>query len=83
METYTIRVSHGDDNDSEFTGTLAELIGEVFYYDLLKGKSWEHEKGNKKINLTPATIQSLVTNLNNAARNARATGNPTVKYSLV
>lgn len=50
-------------------GTLEELR-EAFSYTLKVGQSWEHERGNKKINLHPATIRSLVTNLNNAVSNS-------------
>ena len=59
--------------EREITGTLAELI-EYFGYTLEKGKSWERERGNKKINTHPATIRSLISNLNNAETNAAANG---------
>lgn len=59
--------------EREITGTLAELI-EYFGYTLEKGKSWERERGNKKINTRPATIRSLISNLNNAESNAAANG---------
>lgn len=58
---------------SEAKGTIAELIS-YFGYTLEKGASWQHEKGNKKINRNPKTIKSLVTNLNNACNNAAANG---------
>lgn len=60
--------------DREYTseGTLEELIA-YHKYTLETGKSYEHEKGNKKINLNPKTIQQLCDNLvkakDNAARN--------------
>lgn len=63
----------------EVTGTLAELI-DYFSYTLLKGKSWEHERGNKRINMAPKTINSLVDNLNNAETNAAANGCPDTWY---
>jgi hypothetical protein len=53
--------------------TIEEAI-EYYKYTLEKGASWEHEKGNKKINLKPKTIASLISNLNNAVNNAAANG---------
>ena len=62
----------GDEREYKCEGTLKELI-EYFSYTLEVGKSWENEKGNKKINMNPKNIQALITNLerakNNAARN--------------
>ena len=55
------------------TGTLPELI-KAYSYTLEKGKSWEREKGNKKININPTTIEKLVDNLYNAENNAAANG---------
>jgi hypothetical protein len=55
------------------SGTLAELI-EYYGYTLETGKSYEHERGNRKINLNPKSIESLVQNLNNAKSNAAANG---------
>jgi len=71
MKQYTV-IIHGR-HDREVTRTLPELI-DYFGYTLLKGKSWEHERGNKKINCQPKTIASLITNLNNAENNAAANG---------
>ena len=72
-KTYKIeelRVSLYRDNTSKiYEGTLDELR-DMFSYTLEKGRSWQHERGNKKINLHPATIRSLVTNLNNAVSNS-------------
>jgi len=45
--------------------TIPELV-EYHAYTLECGAS---EKGNKKINVNPKTINSLVTNLNNAVNN--------------
>ena len=53
--------------------TLAEAIA-YYGYSLETGKSYEHEKGNKKINCNPKTIKGLITNLINAANNAAANG---------
>lgn len=72
-KTYKIeelRVSLYMDNTTKiYEGTLDELR-EMFSYTLEKGRSWQHERGNKKINLHPASIRSLVTNLNNAVSNS-------------
>jgi len=67
MKQYTIIVERRG-REREVTGTIQELC-EHFGYTLLKGKSWEHERGNKRINTAPKTIDSLVSNLNNAAAN--------------
>lgn len=65
-----------------FTGTVPELVAK-FAYTLEVGQSWEHEKGNSKINHTPKTIASLINNINNAVNNAAANGYAGVHYSLV
>ena len=54
-------------------GTVTELT-EYFGYTLECGKSWQHERGNKKINLHPQRISSLVTNVNNAMNNSARNG---------
>jgi len=53
--------------------TLAEAI-DYYGYTLECGASWQHEKGNKKINRRPASIKSLITNLNNASSNSARNG---------
>ena len=53
--------------------TVAEAV-EYYSYTLECGASWEHEKGNKKINRSPKPIDSLIKNLNNAASNSAANG---------
>lgn len=53
--------------------TLAEAI-EYYSYNLEVGASWSHERGNKKINKSPKTINSLITNLTNAGNNAARNG---------
>jgi hypothetical protein len=45
-----------------------------FAYTLECGASYSHERGNKKINVRPKTIKSLITNLNKASSNAAANG---------
>jgi hypothetical protein len=59
---------------------LQEAI-EYYSYTLDTGSSWQHEKGNKKINRKPRTIKSLISNLNNAVNNAAANGYAGVVYS--
>lgn len=61
-------------------GTLQELIS-YCSYTLEVGKSWEHEKGNKKINLNPKSIESLIKNLENAVRNSSLNGCCESNYS--
>lgn len=68
--------------DSFAEGTLPELI-KYFGYTLEVGKSWEHEKGNKKINMNPKNIKSLLDNLYNAKNNAAANGYSGYTYELV
>lgn len=65
----------------EVTDTLEGFV-EYFAYTLEKGKSWQHEKGNKKINMQPKTIKSLVSNINNAENNAAANGHSDTWYEL-
>ena len=80
---YTISIySARRATSKEVTGTLEYLLN-YFSYTLETGKSYEHEKGNKKINLQPKTAKSLVTNLNNAKSNAAANGYSDTSYSLV
>ena len=54
-------------------GTVAELV-KYYGYSLEVGQSWQHEKGNKKINRAPKGIKSLVSNLYNAKNNAASNG---------
>jgi hypothetical protein len=73
-KTYTVVATrHRTGSEMKFTGTVSELV-EKFSYTLLCGYSYQHEKGNKKINRKPATIKGLITNLNNAVNNAAANG---------
>lgn len=54
-------------------GTLEDLI-KAYSYTLECGQSYQHEKGNKKINRQPKNIKSLVTNLYNASNNRASDG---------
>ena len=53
--------------------TIEEAV-DYFGYTLECGASWQHERGNKKINRNPKTIKSLITNLNNASDNSARNG---------
>jgi len=53
--------------------TVEEAV-DYYGYTLECGASWQHEKGNKKINRKPTTIKSLISNLNNAANNTARNG---------
>lgn len=53
--------------------TLEEAVS-YYAYTLEVGYSWQHEKGNKKINLHPKTMKSFITNLNNASNNSASNG---------
>ena len=64
------------------TNTLDELT-KYFAYTLSTGKSYEHEKGNSKINLAPKTLKGLVTNLNKAVTNAAANGYSSTRFESV
>ena len=61
------------DSRHTMTGTVEELV-ESCSYTLECGQSYQHEKGNKKINRNPKSISSLVNNLNNAVNNSAANG---------
>jgi len=65
---------------SETVGTIAELT-QAFSYTLECGKSYEWEKGNKKINIAPKGIKSLVKNIDNAANNSAVNGWSDTSYS--
>jgi hypothetical protein len=74
-----IRTKHRDGREYKSEGTLAELI-QYYAYTLEKGESWQHEKGNKKINRNPKNIEALVKNLSNADNNTAANGYSGVSY---
>jgi len=68
--------------DSEIVGTVDYLVNNYFGYTLEVGQSWEHEKGNKKINRNPKSGKSLVTNLNKAVTNSAANGYSSTYFRL-
>lgn len=82
MKTYTVtRTSYRNNSSTEHSGSLDELI-KCFSYTLECGASYSHEKGNSKINRTPKTVKSLISNLNNAVNNSAANGYAGVSYAL-
>ena len=86
-KVYTIKEKHwplwGDKvREHEYTGTLEELT-KMFSYTLEVGESWQHERGNKRINRNPGTIKSLCVNLENARNNAARNGYSGYSYEVV
>ena len=79
-DVYSI-TSERNGRERSKSGTLAELI-EYYGYTLETGKSYEHERGNSKINLNPKSIESLVQNLNNAKSNAAANGQSNERFYI-
>lgn len=65
---YTVVVIRGD-KEWEHTGTVEELVRDVFGYTLECGASYQYDKGCCKVNKNPKTIKSLITALNNASYN--------------
>jgi hypothetical protein len=53
--------------------TVPEAI-DYYGYTLEVGASYSYEKGRKKINRVPKTIDSLITNLRNASSNRARNG---------
>lgn len=80
QKQFTVQVSRKG-RITEYTDTIEGLISK-FSYTLDCGRSYEREKGNKKINTSPKTVKSLVTNLNNASNNSAADGCSDSFYSL-
>lgn len=79
VESYRSR----NGSTTRFTGTIEELVTKTFSYTLECGASYQHEKGNKKINRNPKSITALITNLNNAVNNSAANGYAGVTYTDV
>lgn len=74
-----VSTRHRSGTTAAITGELSDLI-EAHAYTLECGASWQHEKGNKKINRQPKSIASLITNLNNAVNNTAANGCASITY---
>ena len=75
-----IREKNGNQYATEYA-SVEEAV-KKFSYTLEVGRSWEHEKGNKKINRFPKTKASLIKNINNAVNNAAANGYSSTRYYL-
>ena len=58
---------------TRWIGTVSSLT-DSFRYTLETGKSYENEKGNKKINLNPKTIKALVNELQKSLKNSGNSG---------
>lgn len=69
-KVYTI-ISHHRGRATEYTGTLGHLVNDVFGYTLEAGKSYEWERGARKVNTNPKSGRGLVTALNNAVENTQ------------
>ena len=67
---------------STVTGTLDFLLRH-FAYTLECGRSWEHERGRRKVNMNPKTGRSLVTALNNAKNNSARNGYSDTWFEIV
>lgn len=78
---YRVTVERSGKSSTYADGTLEELI-DYFGYTLETGRSYQNEKGNKKINLKPSSIADLVKNLNNAVDNAARDGNGGKTFSF-
>lgn len=81
-KVYTIVKQRDRKSDVEFTGTLEYFVKECFGYTLDCGASYQHEKGNKKIDRNPKTIDGLIKNLNNAVNNSASNGYAGTRFVL-
>ena len=74
----------GETRRKEITGTIEYLVNDYFGYTLDCGRSWQHEKGNKKIpeNANIRSAKVLVNALNNAENNRAANGCSNTWYEL-
>lgn len=82
-QVYKVKsINYRTGSEVEHEGTIERLNTEVFGYTLEVGASWEHEKGNHKINRNPKNIKSLINNLNWAVTNSAANGSPARYYVL-
>ena len=70
----------GKDREYKAEGSLAELI-QYYSYTLECGKSYENERGNKKINMEPKNIKALCDNLEKASNNSARNGYSGHSYS--
>lgn len=63
-------------------GTLEYLIG-YHSYTLECGASYQHERGNKKVDRNPKTVAGLIKSLNIATNNSASNGYSGTSYQLV
>ena len=63
----------GETRTNVQVGTITDLV-QAYSYTLEVGESWQHEKGNCKINRTPKGIKSLIKNIYNAKNNSSTNG---------
>ena len=75
-------IKNRNGKDSEIVGTVEDLVNNYFGYTLEVGQSWEHERGNKKINRNPKSGKALVNNLNKAVTNSAANGYSSTYFRL-
>lgn len=85
-KTYVVNITKRggfgrEDRTRSTSGTISELL-DYFGYTLEVGKSYEHERGRYKINMTPKNIKSLVDNLNKAASNGASNGSASTYYTV-
>lgn len=78
MKVYKLKVTRSGTFSGRISETIVEgtldYLRQYFSYTLEVGQSWQHERGNKKINRNPKTIKSLITNVMNAKDNAARNG---------
>ena len=76
IQVQRIRLYGNDPAPKSYSGTIAELT-ETFSYTLECGHGWD-----SRVNRSPTTIKSLVSNLNRAAH-AKSTHYQSEYYTLV
>lgn len=81
-KVYTIKAKGINGSSTETTGTVDELV-QMFRNTLERGRLYQKEVGNKEINIVPQDIDSLVRNLNNAAKNAACVWQASTNYILI
>lgn len=79
MKRYAVRVVRRNTETIVEKNSMEELV-RYFSYTLEAGKSWEHERGNSKINTNPKSVKSLITNLNKASANTSRNGYSSTYY---
>ena len=80
-KTYVITKHSKNKEYKSSPGTIAELV-DYYQYTLDVGASYQHEKGNQKINTTPKTISSLILNLHKAVNNSAQNGYSDIQFTV-